>query len=66
MLNRRSILQKCAALGSVTVASHCCAEAMLEAFQTRENQPRKPTPPNYLGPFYKRTRTCDRHVARTW
>jgi protocatechuate 3,4-dioxygenase beta subunit len=54
MLNRRSILQKCAALGSVTVASQCCADAMLEAFQTRENQPRKPTPPNPLGPFYKR------------
>ena len=54
MLNRRSILQKCAALGSVTVVSQCCADAMLEAFQTRENQPRKPTPPNDLGPFYKR------------
>ena len=54
MLTRRAILRKCLALGSLTVASCFSAEAMFAAFQERENQPRKPTPPNSLGPYYKR------------
>jgi protocatechuate 3,4-dioxygenase beta subunit len=54
MLNRRDILQKCVALGSVVIAPHFSPEAILAAFQQRENQVRKPTPPNTLGPFYKR------------
>jgi protocatechuate 3,4-dioxygenase beta subunit len=54
MLTRRAILQKCLALGSLSVASSFKAEAMFTAFQVREKQPRKPTPPNSLGPFYKR------------
>jgi protocatechuate 3,4-dioxygenase beta subunit len=54
MLSRRAILQKCVALGSVTMASYSFPEAMFLAFQERENQLRKPTPPNALGPFYKR------------
>ncbi|HEY6770748.1 MAG TPA: hypothetical protein VI386_38905, partial [Candidatus Sulfotelmatobacter sp.] len=54
MLTRRAILHKCLALGSLTVASSFSAEAMFAAFQEREKQPRKPTPPNSLGPFYKR------------
>ena len=52
MLTRRAILHKCLALG--TVASSFSAEAMFAIFQEREKQPRKPTPPNSLGPFYKR------------
>jgi protocatechuate 3,4-dioxygenase beta subunit len=54
MLTRRAILQKCLALGSVTIASGFSREAMIAAFQEREKQLRKPTPPNDLGPFYKR------------
>jgi protocatechuate 3,4-dioxygenase beta subunit len=54
MLTRRDILQKSVALGSVVIASHSSPEAMLVAFQDREEQIRKPTPPNPLGPFYKR------------
>ncbi len=54
MLTRRDILQKCLALGSVVIASHFSPEEMLAAFQNREKQVRKPTPPNALGPFYKR------------
>ncbi len=54
MLTRRDVLQKCVALGSVVIASHFSPEAMLAAFQDREKQVRKPTPPNVLGPFYKR------------
>ncbi len=54
MLNRRDILQKCAALGTVLIASQASSEAMLAAFQDHEKQIRKPTPRNPLGPFYKR------------
>ena len=54
MFTRRAILYNCLALGSLTVASGFSAEAMFAAFQEREKEPRKPTPPNTLGPFYKR------------
>jgi protocatechuate 3,4-dioxygenase beta subunit len=54
MLTRRSILHKCLALGSLTVASGFSAEALFAAFQEREKQFRKPTPPTSVGPFYKR------------
>ncbi len=54
MLTRRDVLQKCVALGSVVIASQFSPEAMLAAFQDREKWVRKPTPPNALGPFYKR------------
>ena len=54
MLTRRAILHKCLALGSLGVASSFSAEVMFAAFQEREHQSRKPTPPNTLGPYYKR------------
>ncbi len=54
MLTRRDILHKSVALGSVVIASHFSADAMLAAFQEKEKQLRKPTPPNPLGPMYKR------------
>jgi protocatechuate 3,4-dioxygenase beta subunit len=54
MLTRRDVLQKCVALGSVVIASQFSPEAVLAAFQDREKWVRKPTPPNALGPFYKR------------
>jgi protocatechuate 3,4-dioxygenase beta subunit len=54
MLTRRDVLQKCIALGSVLIAPTVSPEGMVAAFQGREKQVRKPTPPNTLGPFYKR------------
>lgn len=54
MRSRRDILQKCVALGSVVIVSPSGPEAMLAAFQDREKRILKPTPPNPLGPFYKR------------
>ncbi len=50
--NRREILQKCLALGSLTLVGSNASAAMLLAFQ--ENEVRKPTPPGELGPFYKK------------
>jgi protocatechuate 3,4-dioxygenase beta subunit len=54
MLQRREVLQKCLALGSIVMASDFSADSMLFAFQQGEKQKPKPTPPNPLGPFYKR------------
>src|SRR5258708_12219856 len=54
MLTGGDILEKCVVLGSVLIESQASPEGMLAAFQDREKQIRKPTPPNALGPFYKR------------
>jgi len=51
-LNRREVLQKCLALGSVTLMSAHLGHAMLMAFEEKEL--RRPTPTNELGPFYKK------------
>ena len=51
-LSRREILQKCLALGSLTLMASHRSAAMLLAFA--EKEVRKPTPPNELGPFYKK------------
>jgi len=53
-LTRREILEKCVALGTVAIASSYPASAMAAAFAEQEKRPRKPTPPNDLGPFYKK------------
>jgi len=50
--SRREILQKCLALGSVTLMASHSSAAMLLAFVEKEL--RKPTPANELGPFYKK------------
>ena len=51
-LNRREVLQKCLALGSLTIAVSHSSAAMLLALEEKESH--KPTPPNELGPFYKK------------
>jgi len=51
-LSRREILHNCLALGSLAVLSAHSAGEMLAAWEEREL--RKPTPPNELGPFYKK------------
>jgi protocatechuate 3,4-dioxygenase beta subunit len=53
-LTRRQILENCLALGSVAIASSSPAFSMIAAFQERELQHRRPTPPNEIGPFYKK------------
>lgn len=51
-LSRRDVLQKCVALGTLTLAYSLDGAAMLRAFE--EKEVRKATPPNELGPFYKK------------
>ena len=51
-LSRREILQKSVALGSLVIASSHAPSVLLFALEQKEL--RKPTPPNELGPFYKR------------
>jgi len=54
-LTRREILENCVALGSLAVVASSPAGAMLAAFQDRETQHKRPTPPNEIGPFYKKS-----------
>jgi protocatechuate 3,4-dioxygenase beta subunit len=51
-LSRREILQKSVALGSLVIVSSQAPSALLFALEQKEL--RRPTPPNELGPFYKR------------
>lgn len=53
-LTRREILENCVALGSLAIASSVPASAMIAAMQDREMQHRHATPPNEIGPFYKK------------
>ncbi len=53
-LTRRQILENCLALGSLTVISSTPAAAMIGAMQDQELRHRRPTPPNEIGPFYKK------------
>lgn len=50
--SRREVLQRCLALGSVTLMASQGSAAMLLAFAEKELH--TPTPPNQLGPFYKK------------
>jgi protocatechuate 3,4-dioxygenase beta subunit len=52
-LTRRDLLLKCAALGGLRAAPQMCLESVTFA-QESAGGPRKPTPWNELGPFYKR------------
>jgi protocatechuate 3,4-dioxygenase beta subunit len=51
---RRNVLEKCLALGGLTVASSLSPSAALEAWAAETLRPRRATPINELGPFYKR------------
>lgn len=51
--SRRELLEKCAALGVVTLAGSSSLAAMAHAWDEAET-PRQPTPFCELGPFYKR------------
>jgi len=49
---RREVIGNC--LGSMAILSSSSALGITEAFPQRETQHRRPTPPNEIGPFYKK------------
>jgi protocatechuate 3,4-dioxygenase beta subunit len=53
-LSRRDLLEKAFALGGLTVASTFAPSMLLDAWAQQAQNTRKPTPPNELGPFYKK------------
>ena len=53
ILSRRELLERCAALGAVTLASSLPVAAIASAWDAAEKN-RQPTPFCELGPFYKR------------
>jgi protocatechuate 3,4-dioxygenase beta subunit len=53
-VNRRDILQKCLALGSLAIFSSTSATELIAAWDEREKLVRTATPWNELGPFYKK------------
>ena len=53
-LTRREVLETCFGLGVVTIASSSSLAAMVNAFAEQETHHHKPTPPNEIGPFYKK------------
>jgi protocatechuate 3,4-dioxygenase beta subunit len=61
---RRDALQKCLALGGVTVACGLSPSAMLEAWMQQEGAPLRATPVNEIGPFYKKKAPDDRVLRR--
>jgi protocatechuate 3,4-dioxygenase beta subunit len=63
-VTRRDVLQKCLALGGVTVASGLSPSAMLEAWMQQEGAPLRATPVNEIGPFYKKKAPDDRVLRR--
>jgi protocatechuate 3,4-dioxygenase beta subunit len=60
LLTRREVLQKSLALGSLVVFSSHAPALMLHALE--QNERRKPTPSNELGPFYKRLAPNTAHL----
>jgi protocatechuate 3,4-dioxygenase beta subunit len=52
--SRRELLLKCATVGSLIIAPSLSFDEALWAWQQSEQKPRKPTPWNEIGPFYKR------------
>jgi protocatechuate 3,4-dioxygenase beta subunit len=54
-LSRRDLLEKCAAAGLLWVAPPLTIAEIVPRLEEREGlTPRRPTPPNALGPFFKR------------
>jgi protocatechuate 3,4-dioxygenase beta subunit len=61
-LNRRDLLAKCMALGVVTTTTNLLPSVLAEAWEQKETM-RPLTPPDQLGPFYKR-RAPDSNMLR--
>jgi hypothetical protein len=60
--SRRDLLERCAAFGALVTLPMCDLESV-SAFWSQA-EVRKPTPPNALGPFYKK-RAPDTRMLRT-
>lgn len=60
---RRDLLEKCLAVGGVSVLSGFSPSAVLEAWAQQEREPRPATPLNEIGPFYKK-RAPDNRALR--
>jgi protocatechuate 3,4-dioxygenase beta subunit len=63
-LSRRELLLKSATLGSLTLAPSLTLDEALWAWQQSEKVPKKPTPWNEIGPFYKRGAPNRRQLRR--
>ena len=54
-MNRRELLERCFALGALTIAGATSLSAIASAWDEAEGGARQPTPWCELGPFYKRS-----------
>jgi len=63
-LSRRELLLKSAALGSLAVIPALTFDEALSAWQQSEQENRKPTAWNEIGPFYKREAPKSTHLRR--
>lgn len=61
-LSRRDILGKSLAFGAITVVSQFSPSALLDAWAAQERRARRATPPNDLGPFYKKRAPENRNL----
>jgi protocatechuate 3,4-dioxygenase beta subunit len=62
-MNRRECLLQCIALGSLRLAPGLAPADAVFAIETQErHRPRKPTPRNEIGPFYKRLAPNNAHL----
>ena len=62
-LSRRDLLEKCAAAGLLILAPSLRAFELAPFFDEGTLAPRKPTPVNDLGPFYKKRAPRSEHLA---
>ena len=53
-LSRRDLLEKCAGAGLLLLAPRMSAFDLAPHLEEGALAPRRPTPPNELGPFYKK------------
>ena len=62
-LSRRVLLEKCAAAGLLILAPPLKASEVAPFFEEGALAPKKPTPVNELGPFYKKRAPRSTHLA---
>ena len=62
-LSRRDLLEKCAAAGLLILAPPLKAFEIAPYFEEGAQAPKKPTPSNVLGPFYRKSVQRSTHLA---
>jgi len=62
-LSRRDLLEKCAAAGLLILAPPLKALEIAPYFEEGARAPKKPTPSNVLGPFYRKSVQRSPHLA---